>query len=322
MTTNVGSTGEPGPKTDGDQALSTDKAVIKLILDEWAEGQQKSAISLKEVEDLNNELSDVNDLSALIGKLLAEVTQSGDSKKLKEALKKDPGMLERINKLVKEVGISPPLFSGGVSFPPDADIPADILNAKPTDVDSLNRLVSIQVLKDFAKEDPAAFKFLFENKVGFDFKKLGKSNDKDEDRIQAITDQQWDLLVGGLFVKQKSGATTMDPPAYWVDPAWKDTPVGSMTWVVSKTSKLHQRQVELFNKVHAQNLSGSLTESHGGPDLYGAQEKLRSRQTSLSNTLQAKNSEASQTVQINEGTLKIIMNLMNDFTESKKRAFS
>ncbi len=319
--TSVGDTGKKEPPPEDDKKERLDFSTLELVLDEWVEGRKESVQELKAIEALNEELKDLNDLQALIGQLLAEVTQSGDSKKLKEVLDKNPGMLDRINALTKKLGFSPPLFKGGTVFESGPDVPPDIaaLNEKDRTPYNINRLVCIQVLKDFSVEDPNAFRRFFKNKIGFDIEKLGKSNDKLENLVKLIKDDQWTLLVDGLFVKPAPDATKMDPPGYRVDPTWEKTDPGSMTWVVSRTAKLHQKQVERFNKVYEANLAGLLTTSHNGADLYGAQERIRARSTSLSNTMQSKSSEASQTVQENEGILKLIMNLMNEFSEAKKR---
>ena len=100
--------------------------LFKLYVGEWAKNQKKTDDKMKSLEDINTKLNVLNSLLAKLGKLLTQVTASGDNKKLKEVLDKEAGLLEEINKQIKEADLPEPPFPNSDGLKKDSHMGKDV----------------------------------------------------------------------------------------------------------------------------------------------------------------------------------------------------
>jgi len=286
---------KPPPPPDSSTAPpeSVEPKLFKLYLGEWARSQKKTTDKMQSLEDINKKLNLLNSLLAKLGKLLTQVTASGDSKKLKEVLEKENGLLGEINKQIKEAQLPEPAF-------------------KNKEDESFERDLRKQVLKDTAKSDWSTIQWWFNNRLN-----LQPKESKD------VTDDQWGQLATEMFGSVPFGQTQLEAPSYpseLVAPA--NSPPGSIGWVIRTNITLHRDFAQRYNDAQFSRVPGSLKESHEGKDVNAAVEIVKAEISNLSNRLQSATTAVNQSMQVTTAIMSAITDMVQKMFDAKSKALN
>jgi len=273
---------------------SAEPMLFKLYVDEWAKNQKKTDDKMQSLEDINTKLNVLNSLLAKLGKLLTQVTASGDNNKLKEVLNKETGLLDEINKQIKEADLPEPPF-------------------KNTEDQSFEVDLRMQVLKDMGKRDWPAMKWWFNNRLNLQPKQLTD-----------VTDDQWKALASEMFSAIPFGQPRLNEPRMPSElEAPKDSPLGSLGWVVRTGALLNQELVQRYNDAQFSRVPGALkNDSHAGKDVNAAVEIVKAQISNLSNRLQSTTSAVNQSMQVTTAIMSAITDITQKMFDAKSKALS
>ena len=295
----------PAPSSVSSNAPSKplDPMLFKLYLGEWGRSQKKTNDKMQSLEDINTKLNQLNSLLAKLGKLQAQVGESGDAKKLMEALSKDPGLIYQINQDIKQAELPEPAFrnsEGSASEKWDKHTP------KVTDP-TFELTLRVQVLKDFGARDLPSIAWWFKQNLNVEITTLGR-----------VTDQQWKDLANSMIGLAPAGQTQLI-----VHPSQPATnAVGTHAWAVYTSIEVNRDFALRFNEAHASRVPGGLTSSHTGADLYGAVQIVKSEITNLSNRLQSATTAVNQSMQVTTAIMSAITDITQKMFDVKSKALS
>jgi hypothetical protein len=293
----------PPPGSSTAPSESVEPKLFKLYVGEWARSQKKTNDKIQSLEDINKKLNLLNSALAKLGKLQAQVGESGDAKKLVEALNKDPGLIYQINQDIKQAELPEPAFrnsEGSVSEKWDTH------NPRVYDP-NFELTLRVRVLKDLGERDWPAIQWWFNNKLNLQ-----------PSQMQNVTDSQWKDLANQMLSPVPAGQTQLIVPS----PLPADNTIGSLGWAWYSAAELNRDFALRFNEAHASRVSGGLTTSHTGADLYGAVQIVKSEITNLSNRLQSATTAVNQSMQVTTAIMSAITDVTQKIFDAKSKALN
>ncbi len=295
----------PGPSTESSEPLvePLERKLFELYVGEWARSQRKTNDKMESLEDINEKLNRLNSLLAKLGKLQAQVGESGDAKKLVEALNKDPGLIYQINQDIKQAELPEPAFRNSVGSVSEK---WDKHNPKVYDP-TFELTLRVQVLKDLGERDWPAIQWWFKNKLNLQ-----------PSQMQNVTDAQWKSLANELISPARAGQTQLIVRS----PAPANNTIGSLGWAAYSSTELNRDFAVKYNEAHASLVYGGLTTSHTGADLYGAVQIVKSEITNLSNRLQSATTAVNQSMQVTTAIMSAITDVIQKMFDAKSKTLN
>ena len=138
-------------------------------------------------------------------------------------------------------------------------------------------------------------------------------------RIQDITQAQWQDLAARLFEEVQAGQNQISVPLQGFG-ADANAPVGSMGWLSYTYVELSRDRALRFNEAQASRVSGGLTKSQTGADLYKAVQLVKSEITNVSNRLQSATTSVNQSIQVTTAIMSAITDITHKMFDAKSKA--
>ncbi len=287
----------PDPKAGGlnPPPEPIERMLFKLYVKKWASSQREADDKMQALEDTNTKLGRLNSLLAKLGKLHTQVGDSGDAKKLEDALNKDPGLIYQVNQDIKQAGLPEPAFRNS-----EGSTSEKWVNYRPSvsDIPAFDRSLRVQVLKEVGGRHFSGLQWWFNNQLNLQ-----------PSRFEQVTNQQWEDLANRLIAPLPAALT----------PPLGDIPqtVGSPLWIYDEVRRDFAQR---FNEAQASRVPGGLTTSNTGPDLYSAVQIVRSEISNLSNRLQSSTAGVNQAMQMTNAIMSAITDMTQKMFDAKSRA--
>jgi len=273
--------------------------LFKLYVKKWASSQKETDDQMQALEGINAKLSRLNSLLAKLGKLQTQVGDSGDAKKLVDALNKDPGLIYQINQEIKQAALPEHPFRNSEG---SASEKWDKYTPKVTDP-AFELALRVQVLKDLGARDFPSIQWWCQAHL-----KQRPTN------LREITDQQWRDLANKMI--QPAPAGTIQLSEF---PIPQDGAIGTPAWLWTEANLDFALR---FNEAHASHVPGGLTRSHTGADLYGAVQIVKAEISNLGNRLQSATSTVNQSMQVTTAIMSAITDVTQKMFDAKSKALN